>query len=297
VRSGVRLWPVCASLVCAAVLGASLAGCGGGAGASGSAPVVTETSFLADIAQNVAGDRLQVSSIVPVGADPHSFDPTPQDAAKVARARAVVINSPGFEPPVDTLIAGAGNERLLTIDASAGLPGAAADPHFWLDPTQVITYVDNIRAGLTAIDPAGAATFAANAAAYQAKLRALDTWITQQVALIPPARRLLVTNHESFGRFAARYGFTVVGSILPGGDTEAAPSAHKLADLIKAIKESGAPAIFMETGNLPDLADQLAKETGVKVITDLYTHSVGPDAPTYIAMMQWNVEHIVEALR
>jgi ABC-type Zn uptake system ZnuABC Zn-binding protein ZnuA len=274
-----------------------LTGCGGASGSAGSPPVVTETSFLADIAQNVAGDRLRVASIVPIGADPHSFDPSPREAVGLARARAVVIVSPGFEPPIDDLIAGAGSKDLLTIDVSAGLPGAAADPHYWLDPSKVVTYVENIKAGLAGIDPAGAATFAANAAAYQEKLRELDSWIAGRVTSIPPARRLLVTNHESFGRFAERYGFTVVGSILPSAETEAAPSAHKLADLVEAIRATGAPAIFLETGNLPDLAGQLAGETGIKVITDLYTHSLGAEAPTYIDMMHWNVDHIVEALQ
>jgi ABC-type Zn uptake system ZnuABC Zn-binding protein ZnuA len=275
----------------------SVAGGPAGSSAGAGASVVTETSFLADIAQSVAGGRGAISSIVPVGSDPHSFDPTPKDAAKVARADAVVIISPGFEPPVDDLISGAGGKDLLVIDASAGLSGARADPHFWLDPIAVETYVENIRAGLARIDPAGAAAYAGNAAAYDQKLKDLDAWIAARVATIPPARRLLVTNHESFGRFAARYGFTVVGSILPSAESEAAPSAAGLAGLVKAIKATGAPAIFLETGNAPDLAEQLARETGIKVITDLYTHSLGPGAPTYVAMMQWNVDRIVEALK
>jgi ABC-type Zn uptake system ZnuABC Zn-binding protein ZnuA len=277
----------------------SVAGCGASDGyGSASAPaVIAETSFLADIAQNVAGSRLQVSSVLPVGSDPHSFDPTPRDAAKVAKADAVVINSPGFEPPVDRLIAGAGRTGLLIIDASAGLPGVQTDPHFWLDPTQVVAYVENIRAGLTTIDPGGADEYRANAAAYQKRLNELDVWIAQRVATIPVSRRLLVTNHESFGRFAARYGFTVVGTILPSAESEAAPSARGLAGLLKAIKETGAPAIFLETGNSPDIAKQLARETGIRVITELNTHSLGPGAETYLDMMRWNVDHIVEALK
>ncbi len=287
-----------AAVAMAALLAAACGSPGeGGVAGSTSPSVVAETSFLADIAQNVAGTRLVVSSVLPVGGDPHSFDPTPKDAAKVAKADAVIINTPGFEPPVDDLIAGAGGKDLLVIDASAGLPDAKADPHFWLDPVSMLTYVENIRAGLVAIDPAGEQEYTASAAAYESKLRDLDAWIAAQVAVIPQGRRLLVTNHESFGRFAARYGFTVVGTILPSAESEAAPSAEGLAGLVKAINATGAPAIFLETGNAPDLAEQLARETGIKVVTDLYTHSVGPDAPSYIAMMQWNVAHIVEALK
>jgi manganese/iron transport system substrate-binding protein len=208
-----------------------------------------------------------------------------------------VINSPGFEPSVDKLVAGAGNEDLAVIDASKGLAGENVDPHFWLDPIDVITYVENVRAGLTAIDPEGAPEYAANAAAYAQELRDLDSWITGRVATIPESRRLLVTNHESFGHFAERYGLDVVGTVFPTADGEGAPSAKALGTLIDDIRATGAPAIFLETGSNVDLADQVARETGVKIVTDLYTHSLAENAPTYLDMMRWNVDHIVEALR
>jgi ABC-type Zn uptake system ZnuABC Zn-binding protein ZnuA len=293
------------AFVCALAAAVVVMGCGGTTSGSSSVTsaslvtpaVVAETSYLADIAQNVAGDRLAVTSLLPVGTDPHSFDPTPRDAAKVAKARAVIINSPGFEPPVDDLIAGVGSEDLLVIDASAGLPGGDLDPHFWLDPTEVVTYVDNIRAGLSAVDPKGADEYAANAAAYQERLRELDSWISERVATIPVEERLLVTNHESFGRFAERYGFRVVGTVFPSPDSEGAPSARDVGALIEDIRSTGAPAIFLETGSNPDLARQVARETGVKVVTDLYTHSLGEGAPTYIEMMRRNVDILVGALR
>jgi ABC-type Zn uptake system ZnuABC Zn-binding protein ZnuA len=296
VAAGKRVRLVLALL--AALAAAIAAGCAPAAAPDSSVlPVVAETTYLADIVQNVAGDRAQVESLVPEGADPHSFDPTPRDAAKVAKARAIVINSPGFEPPVDHLIAGAGSRDLEVIDASKGLSGANVDPHFWLDPSEVVTYVENIRAGLMTVDPAGAQQYAADATAYEQQLRELDSWIQAQVATIPASRRLLVTNHESLGRFAKRYGFRVVGTVFPSADSEGAPSAKALGSLIEDIRTSGAPAIFLETGSNRDLADQVARETGVAVITDLYTHSLAADADTYIDMMKWNVERIVEALR
>jgi ABC-type Zn uptake system ZnuABC Zn-binding protein ZnuA len=295
-----RTLAVCLSLLATVGMAScgSTAGSGPSTAPAASAPsVVAETSYLADIVENVAGDRLKVESLLPLSTDPHSFDPTPRDAAKVAKARAIVINSPGFEPPVDKLIAGAGEQGLAVIDAAKGLAGENVDPHFWLDPIDVITYVENIRAGLTAIDPAGAGEYAANASAYDQELRDLDSWIAAQVATIPASRRLLVTNHESFGHFAARYGFTVVGTVFPTTDAEGAPSAKALGSLIKDIRATGAPAIFLETGSNPDLADQVARETGVKVVTDLYTHSLAQNAPTYLDMMRWNVDRVVEALR
>jgi len=174
------------------------------------------------------------------------------------------------------------------------------DPHFWLDPTQVIRYVENIRDGLSQADPAGKAEYAANAEAYISKLKELDGWITEQVKQIPEANRKIVTNHESFGYFADRYGFTIIGTIVPGVSSGTAPSAQQLASLVDEIRAAHAPAVFLETGSSPQLAEQLATETGIKVISNLHTHSVtAPDgeAPTYLDMMRKNTEVIVSALR
>lgn len=273
--------------------------------------VVATLSFLADIAQHVAGDRLRVSSLLPAGVDPHSYEPTPADVAKVADCEVLIVNGAGLEAFLEKLLHGVGGERLV-IEASAGLVSRTAgegeevehegehehesDPHFWLDPNLVIHYVENIRDGLSQTDPQGASLYNANAAAYIAQLQELDTWIREQVAQIPPERRLLVTNHESLGYFADRYGFRIVGTIIPSVSTGASPSAQQLARLVDAIKESGAPAIFLETGSNPQLAQQLAQETGVRVITNLYTHSPGAEGG-YIEMMRHNVRLIVEGLR
>jgi len=182
---------------------------------------------------------------------------------------------------------------------SPGSPAEAGDPHFWLDPVLVMTYAENIRDGLTAADPAGKAVYAANTEAYQQQLAALDDEIRLLLADIPPSERLLVTNHESLGYFADRYGFTIVGTILPGASTGASPSARQLAALVDRIRSTGARAIFLEVGANPQLARQVAAETGARVVTDLYTHSVtvpdGP-APTYIDMLRANARMIAGAL-
>lgn len=292
--------------------------------------VLAVETFLADIARNVAGNRQKVVSLLPVGAEPHGFEPTPADAARVAECNVLIVNGAGMEEFLDKLLLNAGGTHKI-IDASQGLTGRTpaagepaeaggghenedatgaqaqgehhqheGDPHFWLAPGNVVRYAVNIRDGLSQADPEGAEIYAANADAYITQLRNLDKWIEEQVDRIPKDRRLIVTNHESLGYFADRYGFRIVGTIIPSVSTEASPSARQLAHLIDTIKATGARAIFLETGTNPQMAQQVAKETGMKVVTDLYTHSVtepnGP-APGYIEMMKYNTGAIVNALR
>jgi ABC-type Zn uptake system ZnuABC Zn-binding protein ZnuA len=272
-----------------------------------STQVMAVETFLADISRHVAGDRLKVNVLLQPDVDPHSYQPTPRDVTRIAESTILIINGAGLESFLGPLLVNAGGERLV-IEASAGLkprsdPGGdhpMGDPHFWLDPINVVKYVENIRDGLSQSDPGGTQIYAANAKAYIKDLYSLDAWIKEQVSQIPPAHRLLVTNHETFGYFAERYGFTVVGTVIPSLSSEASPSAQQMTSLIKQIKQMGAPAIFLEAGANPNLAEQIANETGTKVITNLYTHSIsstsGP-APTYIDMMKYNVKLIVEALR
>jgi len=287
-----------------------------GEASSGQPPrVLAAESFLADIAQHVAGDRLAVDVLIPSGIDPHGFEPTPADVRKVADSDLLIINGAGLEAFLERLLESAGGERVV-VEASAGLtsrePDATeaveeddhghgeTDPHFWLDPVLATKYVENIRDALSAADPAGAATYTANAAQYIEELKALDAWIVEQVQAIPPERRLLVTNHESFGYFADRYGFTVLGAVVPSVSSAASPSAEQLARLVDKVKAAGARAVFIETGANPQMAQQLAQEAGVTVVSELLTHSVtaaGGPAPDYIAMIRYNVQTIVAALQ
>jgi ABC-type Zn uptake system ZnuABC Zn-binding protein ZnuA len=192
------------------------------------------------------------------------------------------------------------DEALLLIGPAAGHHHHEGDPHFWLDPRLVVKYVENIRDGLVAADPAGKDVYTKNAADYIVRLNELDDWIKTQVEQIPVENRLFVTNHESFGYFADRYGFQIIGTVIPSTSPETAPSAQHLSRLINRIKETGAKAIFLETGASPQLADQVAAEPGVKVVTELYTHSITDQngkAPSYIEMMKINVQEIVDALK
>jgi ABC-type Zn uptake system ZnuABC Zn-binding protein ZnuA len=280
-------------------------------GAPGPLKVLAVETFLADITQNVAGDRVKVDSLVPPGVDPHSFEPVPQDVSRIGDCQVLIINGAGLESWLQKVLDNAGG-TCKVITASAGLksrvPGATevtdtditGDPHFWLDPNNAIHYVENIRDGLIQADPSGKEIYTSNAQAYIAKLVDLDTWIKAQVTQVPQERRLLVTNHESLGYFADRYGFSVVGAIIPSVSTGSSPSAQQLAGLMEHIKASHAPAIFLETGVNPNLAQQIAAETGVKVITGLYTHSstpAGGEAPDYIAMIKFDTLAIVTALK
>lgn len=264
--------------------------------------VIAVESFLADIAQNVAGDRFTISSLIPINIEPHTFEATPRDVVKISESQILIINGSGFETWIDPVLQNAGGQRLV-IQASKGLVSRTStelDPHFWLDPTKVITYVENIRDGFIESDPDGKTTYTQNANAYIAQLKDLDSWIQEQVSQISPENRLLVTNHESIGYFADRYGFKFIGAIIPSVSTDAAPSAQQVAQLIDHIRSTGSKAIFLETGTNPELAKQIAAETGAVVISDLYTHSLteanGP-APTYIEMLKVDVKKIVAALK
>jgi zinc/manganese transport system substrate-binding protein len=273
---------------------------------SGLQVLATET-FLGDMTQNVAGSRMRIDVLLPAGVDPHEFQPTPQDAIKIERSKVLVINGLGLEAWLtDSLLQNAPGASLVV--ATDGLKPLAdpsgehnqGDPHMWMNPLNVVQYVNNIRDGLSKADPAGSAIYAANAEAYKAQLTALDEWIRSEVAQIPPDRRLLVTNHDSLGYFAEAYGFELIGTVIPGISTDASTSAQEVGSLIQTIKSSEAPAIFVDASENPNLAEQIASESGAKVVMGLFigtlTTANGP-APTYIDLMKYDVTLIVDALR
>ncbi len=279
-----------------------LASCSAPASPAGTADslILASTTILADIAQNVAGKRVHVQSLLPVGVDPHSFQPAPQDLVRMSEADLLIFNGAGYESFQRILVENSeGKGQVVEAAAGSSSGSEAPDPHMWLDPNLVVTYVENIREGLTHFDPDGAADFKSNADAYVAELTALDVWIVEQVNQIPPEKRLLVTNHEALGYFAERYDFTIVGTVVESFSADASPSAQQMATLIDQIKASGAPAIFLDASDNATLAEQIAAETGVRVVTDLHLESLtgGAPAATYIDMMKHNVTLIVNALK
>ncbi len=217
----------------------------------------------------------------------------------------LIVNGGGLEGTLLQVVQNAGGHERVVV-ASQGLkprtprPGEpgygqalVVDPHWWLDPLDVVTYVANIRDAFVAADPAHAAVYRANAAAYIVKLKALDAWIRGQIATIPPANRVLVMNHLSHGYYADRYGFRVAGAVIPSVSSGETVSAKQMADLVKTIEAQHVKAIFVELDENPGLADQIAAEAHVKVITDLLDHSLstaGGPAPTYLAMMRYDTQ-------
>ena len=289
------------ALLAAAIVVAACAPGRATSGADDSLQVVATTTVFADIVAHVGGDRVTVRSIIPAGVGPEDYEPKPDDARALDGADLVVSNGVGLDEFLDGLIEANGNDapRLVLGD---GVPTITVDgqpnPHFWLDPTIVSShYVPAIEAKLSEIDPAGATTYRANAAAYAAEIGAMDAELTTQAETIPTADRKLVTFHDAFPYFARHYGFELVGVILGSPGQE--PSAGELAALIDTVRAAGVKAVFSEAQFSPALAETLAREAGVaKVITTLYNDALGPaPADTYLGMMRWNMSRIVEALR
>jgi ABC-type Zn uptake system ZnuABC Zn-binding protein ZnuA len=174
------------------------------------------------------------------------------------------------------------------------------DPHFWFDPPRVQNAVNEIAVRLSELDPDGAEYYSSNAVVYISELSELHSWIQEQVEPIPESDRLIVTSHDSFQYFAALYGFKVVGAVLPSLSTEAEPTAQELAGLVETIEHEGAKVIFGENIHSDRLAKRIAEETGASVVGSLYTGSLGEpggDAGTYLDLMRFNVNTIVEALK
>ena len=282
-----------ATLLLLVLAAAPLAACGLGGG--GNPQVLTTTTILADMAKQVAGDRTAVGSIVPAGAHVEAYEPRPDDAKRMSEAKLVITNGLDLDKWVEPLLRNA-KSGTPVVTVTDGLPDMDGNPHMWFDPALARKYVEKIRDGLIALDPAGRDVYAANAKAYSDQLVSLAAELRAKVATIPAERRRLVTSHDAFPYFAKAFGFEIVGFAQPEPDK--LPSAGELADLIDKVKAAKVPAIFSEAGVSPQLAETIAKETGAKVITDLPTDSLlDKPADSYIGLMRTVVDKIVTALK
>lgn len=268
--------------------------------------VVASISILADFVRAVAGERVQVISIVPVGGDPHTYEPVPSDARKLARAQIVFRNGLGLERWLDRLIGADQSARpvvsltdgLRPIVEASGTYKGQPDPHLWMDPTYAIHYVRRAERALSQRFPQHAAEFARNAQGYVEQLTQLDQEFKQQLATVPPMRRRLVTTHDAYRYFCTRYGFELVASIW-GISTETEPSAAEVGAIVNAVRASGVPTVFVETTINPKLMQRIAVDAKVRVGRPLYGDSVGASgsgADTYIGMMRSNLRSIVDGL-
>jgi ABC-type Zn uptake system ZnuABC Zn-binding protein ZnuA len=291
-------------MVLALLAGVVLAACGpnaSGSPSTGKMKVVTTTTVFADIVQNVGGDRVSVTSIIPAGVGPEDYEPRPDDARKLAHAQLVVSNGVGLDNWLDRLITSAG-EAPPQLVLGDGIPTLTVDgeenPHFWLDPTLVNGYyLPAITRKLSELDPDGRATYQANLEAYGAQLDTLDADLKDELAQIPEANRKLVTFHDAFPYFARHYGFDLIGVILANVGQE--PNASELAALVEKVRAAGVKAVFSEAQFSPELSQTLADEAGITtVVTTLYNDALGPPpADTYLGLMRWDVDQIVDALK
>jgi ABC-type Zn uptake system ZnuABC Zn-binding protein ZnuA len=278
--------------------------------------VVATTSIVGDVVARVGGDAIDLTVLMQPGQDPHSFQAAARDLARAGEAHVIFVNGFDLEegllsdlesaaPGVPIVPISAGIEPLEfegeheeEAEEEEGHEHEGTDPHVWFDAHNVEIWTDNVAASLSALDPANAETYEANADSYRAELEALDQFIHDAIEQIPEANRKLVTNHDNFQYFALAYGFEVIGTVLPSFSTNVEPSANDLAGLIRIIRDENVPAIFVETTMAEQLADTVAQETGARVY-QLYTDALGPPgsgADSYVGLMRANAETLVEAL-
>jgi zinc/manganese transport system substrate-binding protein len=306
-----------AAVASAAALTLSLAACTGttaGAEAGADRPlVVVTTNILGDVVTELTGDRADVLTLMPPGSDPHSFEVSASEGAKLREAALVVANGLGLEEGLARHVDSAeadgvevfeAGDHLEVLDYADGTEAAGvADPHFWTDParmTDVVAALGSELAALDGLDETARAEVQANTTSYLAELAALDADMTEAFDAIPTERRALVTNHHVFGYLADRFGFRVVGAVIPGGTTLAAPSASDLRELVAAIDEAGVPTIFAESSQPDRLVQVLADEADRDVaVVELVTESLtapADGAATYLTMMRLNTERIATGL-
>jgi zinc/manganese transport system substrate-binding protein len=268
---------------------------------------VATISIIGDLARNVGGDRVEVTTLVGPNGDAHVYSPTPGDARELAAAAIVFVNGLGLEGWMTRLVTASGTKAPMVV-VSKGVtprrmpdednPGKTViDPHAWQSVADAKIYVANIRDGLDAIDPAGKAIYDANAQAYLGKLDEVDREVRAAIAGIPADRRKIITTHDAFGYFGAAYGMSFIAP--EGLSTDAEPSAKDVAGIIRQIKKQKIPAVFLENVSDPRLMQQIARETGAAIGGKLYSDALSEpngSAGTYVDMMRHNARQFATAL-
>lgn len=296
------------ALAAAALAGLALlvAGCGSAGGNPDKLDVVVTTTQLGDFAREVGGEAVEVDQILEPNTDPHDYEPRPSDIEGAAGAELVFASGDNLDPWIDEIVSDSGSDAEvvdLGAEVPVRLPGESSgeeasryDSHWWHDPRNAEAAVREIERALAAADPAHRAEFARNARAYLAELRALDRGIARCVDSVPAARRKLVTDHDAFNYFAARYGIEVVGAVIPSQTTQAQPSARDISELARTIEAEKVQAIFPESSLSAKVADAIARQTGASADYELYGDTLGPEGSageTYIGMEAANADAMV----
>ena len=271
-------------------------------------PVVASFSILGDLVQVVGGERVKVTTLVGPDADAHAFEPKPAHAKAILQSRLFVINGLNFEPWAQKLARSANYKGQILV-ASQGIKvrklpldqghqHAEADPHGWQDPSNVVVYVKNIAKSLASLDPAGARSYQNNSELYIKELESLDQFTKDQLAPLSVKQRQVITSHDAFGYFAARYQIRFLAPQGINADVE--PSAKEVAQLIRQIKRDKIKAVFVENMSNPKLLAQITQDTGITLGPKLYVDALsGPNEPgsTYLKMMHHNVTQLVAGMQ
>lgn len=279
-------------------------GCGGAKkpSASGKKRVVTSFTIIADMAREVAGDAAEVESITKPGAEIHGYEPTPKDIVKAQGADLVLWNGMNLElwfekffTNVKDVPGAVLTEGITPIGIGEGPYSGKPNPHAWMSPANAVIYVENIRRALVNADPANEAVYTANAAAYTAKIKALDEPIRQKLAAIPEDQRWLVSSEGAFSYLCANYGLKQLYLWPINADAQGTP--QQVRSVIDGVRANRIPVIFSESTVSDKPARQVAKETGAHYGGVLYVDSLtaadGP-APTYLKLLESNAETIVK---
>jgi ABC-type Zn uptake system ZnuABC Zn-binding protein ZnuA len=269
--------------------------------------VVATTTVIADWVRAVGGDRATVYQVLRPNTDPHEYEPRPSDVEQTADAKVVFENGDGLDHWMADVVSQADGGATV-VDLAQGLPrrlpgedsgneASQFDPHWWHDPRNARHAVEAIRDALQTANPAAAATYRANADAYLQRVDATDAAVATCLDRVPAAQRKLVSDHDAFGYFAARFGIQVIGAVIPSQSTQAQPSAGDLADLAATVHKTGVKAVFPEESLSPDLAKQIARETGARADLSLYGDGLGAkNSPggTYLGMLLANADAMAD---
>jgi zinc/manganese transport system substrate-binding protein len=272
--------------------------------------VVATFSVLGDMIGRIAGDRVQLTTIVGGDGDCELYQPTAADARAVAEARLFIMNdlNPRFEPWADALLQRAGfhgrklvatqGVNVIIDDRPRGaVKGPQVDQHAWHDPANALVYVANIAEGLAQLDTTNAAHYRAQADSYSDEIRALDAWAKSELAAVPSAKRRVITSHDGFEYLARAYDIEMTPARGTVNDTD--PSADDIARLIQQIRTTKVKAIFIENMNDPRLIERVAREAGATIGGTLYSDALskpGGEADTYLKMVRHNVSTLKSAM-